>query len=202
MKFTLDNDTTPTNKSHIKINPLVWMKYKSDVVIPLTASVFICVYISYKYSYLFLLGVLLFLLINTFYWLRAKEHLKAESTPGLVISTEPPLMAVYSNMTKYGEFYPAIKIESFKNLSKHPVGARIATASIYTEENEENDYWDDFHPIPVEYGTKEKEEIESALSLYSIEQWRYLERGLSELGKCKKEGLYRIMADESGWSNA
>ena len=129
LKYTLDNNSTPTNKSEIKLNPLVWVKYRSQVVVPLIFFLILFVFLSFKYSYWFIFLVLLSLAVNVFYWLRVKEHLKAESTPGIVISIEPPLMAVYSNMPKYGEFYPAIKVESFNNLSNHQIGTRIATAS-------------------------------------------------------------------------
>ena len=202
LKYTLDNNSTPTNKSEIKLNPLVWVKYRSQVVVPLIFFLILFVFLSFKYSYWFIFLVLLSLAVNVFYWLRVKEHLKAESTPGIVISIEPPLMAVYSNMSKYGEFYPAIKVESFNNLSNHQIGTRIATASIYTEENEEDHYWNNVHPIPVEYGTKIKKDIERTMSLYSEEQWTYLEKGISDVGANKQVGLYRIMVGESNWENA
>jgi len=202
VKFTLDNDSVPTHKSEVNLNPVVWFKYKYKLVVPLALSIFVSVYLSYEYSAWFISLGLLCLVINVFYWLSVKEHFKAESTPAIVISNNPSLIAVYSNMSKYKEFYPAIKIETYDNRRNLQVGDKLATVSIYTETDEENKFWDDVHPLPVEYGTINDKVMQHSLSSYTAEQWDVLEKGLSEIGGKVQLGLYKIMKDDSDWGSS
>ncbi|KGJ90897.1 DUF3239 domain-containing protein [Colwellia psychrerythraea] len=199
MKFTLDNDTSPTNKSEIILEPLNWLKYKSGIAIPLALSVLICTYFTYSYNKYFFIAVLVLVLINVFYWLRIKEHFKADSTPAIVISETPPLLAVYTNMAKYGDYYPAIKIEKFINKNNYKIGSKVATASIYSVGNEENDYWADFHPLPVNYATSNEAQLNFSLLSFSEDEWQELQAGINQLSATKTEGLYKITNSSSCW---
>lgn len=202
-KYTLDNNTTASNPGVIILNPLVWAKYNIKNVTLLFTSLLVSVLLSVFISYYLLIFVIISVLINTYYWLRSKEHFTADSNGGIIVSTNPPLAAVSTNLAKYGDDYPAIKIIKYNVKKDIIIGDKIGTVAVYSEgEDDELDYWDDFFPIPIEYATNNKDSIELEIQSYPKEQWEAIRNGVNQITKPYQIGLYHVDKDCSDWSSA
>jgi Protein of unknown function (DUF3239) len=115
--------------------------------------------------------------------------------PGVVVSTKPPLVAVFTDLTKdNSKPCHVIKILSqpLNRIKKGvpAVGGRLATVAQY-EGIIENSYWDDFHPQVVNCVTSNKSDIERVMGTIPDWEWEQLDIGLSYLGKTQP-GLYHL----------
>ncbi len=202
-KYTLDNNTVASNPGKINFKQFVWMKYNYKFVLIIIPMFLLSIYVAVSYSKYFYVVTVILVLINELYWLRLKEHYSADSNAGLVISTNPKLVAVYTNLTKgYGGNYPVIKIINYKVRRPVDIGERIATVAVYSVgENDDLGCWADFFPLPADYATDNKNEIEAEINSYPQEQWQKIYDGLSEINKPYKTGLYKIELTSSDWEN-
>jgi hypothetical protein len=158
---------------------------------------------AYKYSLWFLTAAALGLAANAFYWTRIKEHFQSgDSNGGIVVSVDPPLLAVSSDLTKFSGYYPVIKIIPYQTNKDIEIGDRVGTVALYTESSGEQDCWEDFDPIPIDCATEDTAAIDRVLKSYPDEQWAAIERGVSELSKPYHPGLYRVEVGDSDWSSA
>lgn len=199
--FTVDNDSWASNPGNTNLNPLIWFTHDFKNILGLTTLLGLSVFLTIKISGWFsILGILL-LAINIFYWLRKKEHFKnGDSNGGIIISTNPTLLAITTDLTKgFGEF-PVIKIIPCSALKNAKIGDKIATVSLYTASvNEELPHWIDFNPIPLFYATNNKEILKKAIESYNDEQWKNIQNRLIEIKKPYKPGLYKSEIQTSDW---
>ena len=88
------------------------------------------------------------IMVNFIYWLERKEHFKSgDSNPGLVIQTNPTLVAVATDLRKSSGSYPVVKIIKVP-LNNLKVGTRVVTVAHYGESiNPNTSHWIDFYPI-------------------------------------------------------
>lgn len=202
-RFTLNNDTTASNPGRIKFEPLVWFLHRklnvSLLIILLAASLLL----SAKVSWWFLILSILLILINAFYWVKAKEHYTADSNPGIIISESPPLFAVYTDLVKWDGSYPVIKVVNYQSRLPVQLNKRIATVSVYRDEHgDDSPFWSDFHPLPVEYATSDEVSIQDEMQSYCDEDWGRLLDGVSQLPENVGPGLYRLKTMNDDWSDA
>jgi hypothetical protein len=198
-KVTLDNNTYASNPGNIDFNNLVWLRYYFKIPFLIFLSLIASLLLMLMYSYYFSIMLLVTIVIHEFYWIRQKEHFTADSNGGVIISTSPALAAVSTNLGKYGGDYPVIKIIEFKVKRPISVGEKIATVAIYSGVDDEIEYWDDFYPLPVEYATKNQQDIKAALNSYPEKQWQTIKEGVAELKLPYKIGLYKVRKQNSDW---
>ena len=198
-QFTVRSDTYATNQGQIILNPIVWFENNIPEVVILSTSLIlsICslVFIGKGFGFL----ALLLIFVNVFYWKRKKEHFRyGDTNGGVIVSVNPNLLAVKTDLSSGFGNYPVFKIIPYKK--KCRIGDRIVTVSLYTSSSKEDcPYWVDFDPIPITYATKNPKEIELALSRIEEEQWFNLETSLGQIQRPYKEGLYRIEDGTSNW---
>lgn len=198
-KYTLDNNTKASNPGEIVFDYWIWLRHNTLPAIAFFSFLPIFIVLSIKFSFWFLIGLAISVLINLFYWIRAKEHFSADSNPGLIVSVLPPLYAVYTDLTKGLGHYPVIKIQHYKGRGSINVGDKIATVAVYADgEGDESPCWSDFFPLPVEYATDDLNSIQSEMNSYSDEDWRDLTEGLNEISKIK-DGLFKLKTADSDW---
>ena len=192
----VDDSTFASNPGNVKLQPLTWFRYQYNVVLSLILAVIVFGTLSFAFSWWFLIGFVISIIINIGYWIRLQEHFaKGDSNGGIVVATNPTLVAVYTDLTKGFGDYPVIKIIKCRpNLS---VGERIATVALYTYSEEP--YWDDFHPLPVHNATSNQNQIQRALSSYSDDYWQKLESGISQIPKPYQLGTHKINKNNSDW---
>jgi len=201
-RITISNETIASNPGEINFNPFVWFKHKTTTILLLFSTIHLAIVLTVSVSNYFLILAIIAIAINALYWIRSKEHFTADSNAGLVISEQPKLVAVSTDLTKYGGHYPVIKIIEFKVKREIMIGERVGTVATYIGAlNDETPYWLDFFPEPIEYATDNQIELQSALETYPEEQWQAIERGLSELVEPYQPGLYRVDIQGSDWES-
>lgn len=200
-KRTICSDTVASNPGNVNLKPMVWIKYNFLATSMLFLSVVVSVGLTLGLS--FICAILIWETVsrNRFYWLRKKEHFRyGDSNAGIIISTNPMLVAVTTDFTKGFGRYPVIKIIKYKGKGK--IGDRIGTVALYAgAEDESIPYWVDFVPIPIDYATDDIAEIQRAIDSYDPMQWQQIEDGLAQVPKPYTEGLYIIRDETSNWDD-
>lgn len=132
-----------------------------------------------------------------FYWNRVKSQFIAGCVnPGQVVSVNPPLVAVLTNLTKGGTDCNVIKVlrqPLSKMIDGEPsIGQRVATVAFYNSYNDELDHWDDFDPVVVDCVAAEQADITRVLSSIESDDWQELADNLPQIPSPPVPGLYRV----------
>lgn len=198
--YTTDDSTFASNPGNVTFDPLFYYtkSYPMDGValfLLIVASILL-VYISLPNPFLFLI----FLSIPFVFLLKRKqEHFKfGDSNPGVVIKTNPTLVAVMTDLRKRNESYPVVKIIKVP-LRNIRIGTKVGTVALYEGTVDNVPYWSDFHPIVVNYATRNSAEIEAVMASYTPQQFLDLEDGILQLQEPYKEGLHKIHNEYSRW---
>lgn len=201
--FTVDNETFASNPGNAKLNPWVWTKSNLIEVGVLFFALLVSLFLTIGASYGFAFMTAVVIFYHVYYWTNKKEHFKlGDSNGGIVVSVNPTLVAVTTNLTKGFGDYPVVKIIKYKTSKPVKIGDRIATVALYSASNDDElPHWIDFNPIPLDYATNDKAEIERALSSYSDQQWKDIERRVAQLPKPLKVGLFKVDMNESDWKS-
>lgn len=201
-KRTLDDTTAASNPGNVELSKWVWFRHNSKPVSLLTlflvGSILSAIFIN---AWLLLVvGIAIF--INIFYWTRTREHfLYGHSNSGIVVATHPTLVAVSGDLSKGYGYFPAIKITKRASLKNVSIGDRLPTVALYTASSENSlSYWIDFDPVPLSYATNNPQVTESAMKSYPSEQWKQLEKQLSQVDQPYKAGLYLVDEEYSDWN--
>lgn len=198
-KYTLDNDTYASTPGEVSFNPTVWIKHRP--LVPATSAlglltIFMIYGITSKISLIFLISLIGY---AGYSWIKIKEHYTADSNGGVVVSTNPTLVAVSTDMSKGNGYYPAIKIIRYTPKRPVRIGDKIGTVSVYEDNYEYKDYWSNFYPLPIDYATDNPVEIHNEIERYPQEQWDDIKYGLSKISKPYKPGYYRINDVHTDW---
>lgn len=123
-----------------------------------------------------------------------EQFLYGGVNPGVVVCTNPPLVAVATNLGTDGNQHHVIKIltqplERLKN-GVPPVGTRLASIATY-QGSRQNASWDDFHPVIIDCVTSNRADINGVFQSISTRDWQVLEVGIDYL-RTKKPGLYTL----------
>ena len=200
LPMTMDKYSRAGNPGEIKVNPWIWFQHQPLRVSVLTLALIFSIALSVFVSYGFIILVLYAGWENFYYWVHTQEKFQADSNGGIVISVEPPLVAVSTNLAKWGGDYPVIKIIEFQSKKHLKVGDRIGTIAVYQAgENDELPHWMNFFPVPINYATNDKNQIEKEIKSYANTEWLALELGIEELRKPYQEGLYKVRSSNSDW---
>lgn len=129
---------------------------------------------------------------SKFYW--------GDQNGGIVVSLNPPLVAVMANLTMTGQSYlPALKIwrQPLARMAGGPatLGMRLPTVAIY-QRGKGDQIWEDFSPDVVNCVTTDPAVIEKSLRAIPEHEWEALENALDRLSN-KQPGLYRMW--EPNW---
>lgn len=204
---TLSSSTYASNQGTIKVNFGQWVKYNK---FPLLG-----------YFSVILLGLILIpwlkffslLLIGFPAW-KINEYQKeirdcyamGNVIPGIVVHTNPLLLASVTDVSKgFGKF-PVVRIDSFPSFFQYhkgvvKKGCRIPMLAIYFQVPGSNlNYWNDFRPWPVEYATGDRDLIGEKYYSISEEYWLYAESVLEQTNT-KKIGLTAVDVETSAWKD-
>lgn len=200
-KRIVDESTVASNPGNVVFNPLVWLKFHTKLTYGVLFTVLLIAVLMTFASFWLVLPALVVFLPKVNYFLRyKKEHfLFGDSNGGIVISDDPKLVAVTTNLSKYGGSYPVVKIIDYKG--KSILGERIGTVALYFgSEDEGCPHWIGFDPVPIEYATGNKKEIQAAIESYENSQWTEIKKRLKQVPTPYQKGLYRIEEENSNWA--
>ena len=200
--YTIDNNTFASNPGNAELNKWTWFCHNKVIVsllsLFLVCSIIAVIIVNNAFSLLAIVAIV----INIFYWTRIKEHfLSGASNSGVIIGTNPTLIAVNTDLSKGFGNYPVIKIIESDSLKHLSIGDRVPTVALYTASNDISlPHWIDFNPIPLSYATGSSKVITLAIKSYSPERWEQLERQLLAVKKPYKPGLYKVDKEQSDWN--
>lgn len=195
---TLDDSAQASNPGGLSVERIRW--FSSYPLWPLiwllSAALFLI--LALLAHWLFWIPVALLTLMNWLYWTKVSDHfMHGCANPGIVVSLDPMLIAVATDLTKGQGEYPVVRIIK-KELSsicgKPPqVGALVPTVALYYEGSKPNQpHWATFDPRPVDCATSDPSEAQRIAASFSKEDIEELKRWLSQVPKPYKPGLYRI----------
>jgi hypothetical protein len=121
--------------------------------------------------------------------------------PGKVININPDIIAVATNMTKFGGNYPILRIVKTK-LPKFEkeLGMIIPTVALYNDNPHDYPFWAEFHPVPISHGTTDKGILKARFESFSKDDFAKLNKYIEEVTTIE-EGTYKIEKETSGWKD-
>jgi hypothetical protein len=194
--LTLDDKSTASLPGNVKASPLryamhfpKWPAILGGGLIVLAAAAVVTM------STALIILAFIMLAINGLYWYRLKEHfLHGCINPAVVVSTNPLLIAVSTDLTTGWKPWPVIKIlrHPLKSIAGCPpqVGMRLSTVALYQPSQGDDSHWSDFHPVAVECVTTDPAAIQYTMSQLGEDGWRELENKLRQVPQPWKPGLY------------
>ncbi|UUO06616.1 DUF3239 domain-containing protein [Blastopirellula sp. J2-11] len=131
------------------------------------------------------------------------HFMDGDTCAAVVVSLEPPLLAVLTdvNATGFGDPQMVIKIMShyLRELDGVPVklGQKVVAAAFYTQDfsGEERDgpkRWGDFEPLPIQYGSGDPAALRHVMSQVSKNTWRQLQEGVKQIPRPFQPGIYDV----------
>jgi hypothetical protein len=193
----LDGNTAASNPGRVSIRPWRYARHFPfwPTVLLSLLSGFVLITVDQR-GFIPLTAV--FGLMNVLYWLRVRVHFgEGCANPGKVLSTQPFIVGIYSDLKADGESYPAIKVLEHpapKGCHYEP-GQNCASVSLYTGLARKG-HWKDFEPVLVDCATADAETIGKTVESIPLEEWSKLEKGLRQLPQPPKAGVYRIKLAE------
>lgn len=193
-----------TNPAKLRVDYSPYLRcFPRDVILIALFLVFVPILIGLALFYrsvapLFIcLGFLLlwsgFLLFH--FW-EVRDHFRVGNVnPAVVVSVDPYLVAVYTDMTMGAGSWPAIKIlrQPLDRMAGGPpsIGQRLATAAMYTG-HPLLGRWSDFDPRIVNCATCNTDDIQRVFASIPPHEWQALDAGLRTLVKINRPGLYYV----------
>ncbi|WP_254513317.1 DUF3239 domain-containing protein [Anatilimnocola floriformis] len=167
--------------------PIIWM---SLLLISLLLGYFTC--------FGWIMAVL-FLVMNIGYWRVTRNKFVAGCiNPGVVVSLDPPLVAVLTNLNKGGSDtdwnYIRILNQPLNSMTGGPpqIGQRLAAVALYTPSDDACPHWEYFSPTVVNCVTWNAREIQRVQNSIEASDWDELSRGLKQLPQPPAEGLFKV----------
>jgi len=197
-----DSHTIPSYQGDMKLNLVQWTKFNfSKVIKSLLALIFSAV-IMMKIHWIFVLLFIGALLYNIWYWYMVFNRFKGgDVNPGKVISINPTLVAVASNMRKFAGDYPVLKIIETKLPDEDKeIDKIIPTVALYNDNPHGYPFWAEFHPVPVIQGIKDRNHIDLILKNFSKTSLATLDNFIKKT-ESKEVGIYKVDEDNSNWKD-
>lgn len=195
-----DDSSVASSPGKMRVNILQWIGTNFSSVAKKIAFLVVAVALMIKVHWLFATLVLGAVLYNIWYWATVYNKFRAgDVNPGKVVSVNPDLVAVSTNMSRGIGNFPALKIISTKLARKDKVlGKIIPTVALYNDNPYDYPFWAEFHPVPVAYGVRDPQQLDYLTSQFSDGQIQEIDRHLEQVPTVKP-GIYKIDVENSHW---
>jgi DNA-directed RNA polymerase subunit RPC12/RpoP len=124
--------------------------------------------------------------------------------PGVVISTEPFMVAVVTDMSMYPDDFssPALKIVGGREPPEGvEVGDRLATVAMY-KGSSDSDTWSDFDPQPTYTATNDPAQLRQMIDSIADWEWRALDDAVKQVTAPQKAAIYNVDIDFEEYARA
>lgn len=200
--WTLDDSARASNPGNFEVNPFRWVRHypKWPLIWLCGLGSFVALAVLVHWS--FWVFALLLLGMNWFYWQRVREHFRHGcANPAIIVSMEPTLIAVSTDLTKGRGQYPVIKIiekELPAACGQFPqVGCRLAAVALYeVSADDKLPHWEDFDPRPIDCATGDLDVVRAVTGTFAKEDWDELRVWLRQVPRPYRCGLYHIRDSE------
>lgn len=192
------NDTVASNPGQISVQ---WTRFfRAFPRIPIGFGIVITalLYLLITRSLWWALPLVVVLVLLSLIVSRIKTQFRAGDTnPAVVVSQQPPLVAVLSDLTMGIGDFPIIKIlrQPLRvcGLDAATPGTRLVTVALYNFPVNDAPHWSDFDPVIVQAATTNSEIHQERLASIDPEHWQQLEDALATL-PARTPGVYPL-----GW---
>ncbi|MFY8073681.1 MAG: DUF3239 domain-containing protein [Pirellula sp.] len=196
--WTLDDSSRASNPGNLDVQYLRW--FKSYPMWPLVwfSTLAIFTLLSIFLHWVFWIPAVLLLVMNLLYWRRVSDHFHHGcANPGVVLSLEPMLIAVATDLTMGDGQYPVIKIieKKLASICGNPpkVGSIVPTVALYQPSMKpDQTHWADFDPRPVDCATSDLGEIKRVIESFTPEDLKELHSWIQQVPRPYQPGLYPI----------
>lgn len=123
--------------------------------------------------------------------------------PGKIVSLDPPLVAVMTDLLRAPESGPCPVIRVLPQPLSGMTGGKprldqhVGTIAIYHEDDEGSPHWNTFVPTVAACVTRKMEEIDRVQRSLDDSDWRELDAALKQIPRPYEPGLYRIYPDDA-----
>lgn len=196
--WTLDDSTRATNPGNLRVNPFRWFRHYPNWPLIWFFSLALFVALACLGHWSFWIGASLLLVMNWLYWQRIREHFRSgDANPGIVVSMDPMMIAVSTDLTKGLGRYPVIKIieKSLPTVCGQvpQIGSMLATVALYESSPDDNlPHWADFHPRPVDCATGNLAAMQRVMNTFTEADWNQLRSWLGQVPRPFRCGLFHI----------
>lgn len=196
--WTLSDSARASNPGNVEVNPFRWVRHYPKWPLIWFCTLMFWVALAYWVHWSLWTVAVLLLAMNWFYWRRVIEHFRHGcANPAIIVSMEPTLIAVSTDLKKGTRPYPVVKIieKSIPTACGQvpQVGSRLAAVALYTPGTDDSlTHWIDFDPRPVDCATGDREAMQAVLGTFSEADWEELQWWLKQVPQPYCCGLYRI----------
>ncbi len=194
--LTLDDNSQASNPGALPVNYWSWITHKPlwPLIwgLALVGTIALAVVVNHFFWVLFVLV----LFVNRLYWARVREQFFLGCiNPSVVISTNPLLIATYTDLSMGKGEYPAIRITNptLRRIAGQAPekGMPVATISLYQRAVDSSiRHWEDFDPIPADYGTPDIREHQRILATLTPDEYAELQKYLEKVPTPNVPGVY------------
>lgn len=190
-------DTLASNPARLRISAWQWLAANpSTIFVALSVAVggLVVVFIKFPIGAVLLVSVGIFL-FNEIREAKVK-FFGGDVCPGIVLSAEQNLVAVYTDLSAMGRQrpYPVIQIlkQPLGRMTTGPAydGMRVATAALYFGDAKAA-AWKNFWPEVINCVVHDPTEIERVFGSISEQEWQKLDAGLAQIPEAKL-GLHHL----------
>jgi len=200
--WTLNNSTRASNPGNLNVNPFRWFRHYPTWPMIWCCSLLLFVALACLINWKFWIAALLLLGMNWLYWQRVRDHFRYGcANPAFIVSLDPMLIAVSTDLTKGVGEYPVVKIIK-KSLPMAccqipQVGSRLSTVSLYKASPDDKlPHWVNFDPRPIDCATEDMDAIQTVMSTFTDDDWNELKLWLKQVPYPFRCGLYPIKTSE------
>lgn len=197
-----DSHTIPSYQGDMKLDIIQWTRYNFRRVSGSLLAVLIGFILMIRLHWLFSLVFIGAALYAIWYWIMAYNRFKGgDVNPGKVISLNPTLVAVATDMRKSGGDYPVLKIIKTRLPQEDNVTGKIVpTVALYNDNPHGYPFWAEFHPVPVIHGIRNRNKINQILESFSKSSLDTLEDYIRKVN-FKDAGIYKVDEENNSWSD-
>jgi hypothetical protein len=132
-----------------------------------------------------------------FGWLESRKFRSGDANPGIVVSLNPTLIAVATDLTQGEGEFPAVKILKINMTTQAgrplAVGMVVPTVAVYASApNSGAGHWGDFYPQPAEYATADPQVLERLIDSFPRWQLDFLRAAIKTIKQPFAPGLYAM----------
>ena len=203
----MDDNTAASNPGRVRVNYYRWAKAFPLEPIVIGVSLLTCVLLNIFVSPGFWILLVFCGAVTNFRITGIREHLLCGClNPSIVVSANPPLVAVCTDLRTGETRYSVIKVlrqplHRTKN-GIPTIGTRLATVATYWgRENSRgpNGHWGDFKPIAVSCVSDDTFLTDHLVDTIPANDWEALTIGLEQLPQPIRPGLYPIVLPNTSY---
>lgn len=189
-------------QGNMSVNFFRWAKVNGDAVLVRTMLWILFTAMAIRISPWWWIGAAIMVIVNVVYWLGVWNTFKGGLvSPGKVVSVNPDIIAVATDMSKMAGQYPVLTIKKIK-LAKEDkiIGKIIPTISVFYNYYKDLPFWAAYSVVPVSYGITDTNQLQYLMDRFEQDEFDKLNHAIDQVGHIQP-GVYKIDPETSAWKD-